>query len=261
MKVKETILLLSAIASIVACACGIILGLPPALVAIRDLLPTSKPTSVMDVGVVSPTVLVLPKPPSIPAHVISTPQGTSGLGGPAIGSTPTLLNVGQIWTKDGVVLALQPPDIQVDKIVTRFILKNNTNTQIMFTFGLEAFSGQDNLGTSAKVVVPNRCICSTGTCYTIPQEPTITPHPCYPSDNAGYTTRPWWCGNTTATPTSSPSCIGGTGNTIVKPGESLGINTEFSNMNLINTQVTEVVIRVNELSRIKNVGWRIVIPH
>jgi hypothetical protein len=65
------------------------------------------------------------------------------------------------------------------------------------------------------------------------------------------------CPHSTPIPISFP----GTGDTILKAGESLKIDMEFSGLNLMKMEVTEVIVTVKELSRVKDVSWRIDISH
>jgi hypothetical protein len=227
-----------------------------------------------------PTMLNIPSPtrlaqnssdvPSLPATTptprISTPPLPTiafTATAPKFTDTPTnlasALNPGQTWVQDGILLVLTEPIVTLDRIATSFILKNKTNSQIMFNLGLDSFSVRDNLGNNGKILVSNRFVCPTGFCYSIPQE-TISPDDLWcnpPPGYTGYYAIPAGCPRTTPVPISYL----GAGDTTLKAGESLKIDVQFSDLNLIKTQVTEVIVTVKELSRIKDVSWRIAISH
>ena len=202
-------------------------------------------------------IVTTPRIPTPPSPMIAVASATPEL---TIAPTPTasVLNLEQAWIQDGVALALKEPDIRPDKVTASFILKNKTNGQITFNFGLDSFSVRDNLGNDGRIMVPNRYVCPTGTCYSIPQE-IITPGPCdRPPGHDNVTMLfPIWCPHSTPMPISYP----GTGDTILKAGESLKIDMEFSDLDLMKMEVTEVIVTVKKLSRIRDVSWRIAISH
>jgi hypothetical protein len=77
-------------------------------------------------------------------------------------------------------------------------------------------------------------------------------------DNTGATGNVWV--NNRCIPQQSV-CSPGSGDSSLAAGESLQIDMEFSDMSLAKSQVMEVVITVKEISRLKNISWRVSIPH
>ena len=202
-------------------------------------------------------VVTTPRIPTPPSPMIAVASATPEL---TLAPTPTasVLNLEQAWIQDGVALALKEPDIRPDKVTASFILKNKTNGQIMFNFGSDSFSVRDNLGNDGRIRVPNRYVCPTGTCYSIPQE-IITPNPCEPPP--GHKNAMWNLPTGCPRSTPIPILYPGTGDTILKAGESLKIDMEFSGFDLMKMEITEVIVTVKELSRVKDVSWRIAISH